>query len=142
MLFRWQRIATADSRTPRCESMNVSAALYRAGSSVSRGSPTARIIASPSVLPFGAGFGLDGQELSRDRSLADRQRRSVPQRRGGRPPEPHERVLAIGLRVLKVDTRLQSELDDARADARAFRFADPVEKRVRSGHFAERGRRS
>src|SRR5947207_109238 len=46
-------------------------------------------------------------------------------------------------RVLKVDTRLQSELDDARADARAFRFADAVEEGVRRlGHFAERGRRS
>src|SRR5213594_3895149 len=33
-----------DSRTPRCESMNVSAALYRSGSSVSRGSPTRRIM--------------------------------------------------------------------------------------------------
>src|SRR5438093_7336033 len=46
-LVPWQRIATADSRTPRCESMNVSAALYRAGSSVSRGSPTWRIMSPP-----------------------------------------------------------------------------------------------
>src|SRR6266403_367392 len=47
MFFPWQRIAMADSRTPRCESMNVSAALYRAGSSVSRGSPTTRIMSPP-----------------------------------------------------------------------------------------------
>src|SRR5438552_1388319 len=44
MLFPWQRIATADSRTPRCESMNVSAALYLAGSSERRRSPTRRIM--------------------------------------------------------------------------------------------------
>src|SRR6267143_2355265 len=47
MFFPWQRIAMADSRTPRCESMNVSAALYRAGSSVRRGSPTRRIMSPP-----------------------------------------------------------------------------------------------
>src|SRR2546430_10640962 len=46
-VFPWQRIAMLDSRTPRCESMNVSAALYRAGSSVRRGSPTRRIISPP-----------------------------------------------------------------------------------------------
>src|ERR1700694_3011956 len=40
-------MATADSRTPRCESMKVSAALYRAGSSVRRGSPTRRIMSRP-----------------------------------------------------------------------------------------------
>src|SRR2546428_8696706 len=44
MLFPWQRIAPADSRTPRCESMNVSAALYLAGSSERRRSPTRRIM--------------------------------------------------------------------------------------------------
>src|SRR5713101_7862215 len=43
MLLPWQRIATLDSRTPRCESMNVSAALSLAGSSVSRRFPTPRI---------------------------------------------------------------------------------------------------
>src|SRR5207245_267819 len=44
MLCPRPRIATADSRTPRCESMNVSAALYLAGSSERRRSPTRRIM--------------------------------------------------------------------------------------------------
>src|SRR2546430_15183519 len=48
-VFPWQRIAMLDSRTPRCESMNVSAALYRAGSSVSRSGVAMRRIMSPPV---------------------------------------------------------------------------------------------
>src|SRR5712692_3735883 len=46
-LWPWQRMATLDSRTPRCEATNVSAALYRAGSSIRRGSPTRRIMSRP-----------------------------------------------------------------------------------------------
>src|SRR5439155_4164987 len=67
MVFRWQRIATADSRTPRCESMNVSAALYLAGSSVRRGSPT------------GSGLWRGGRSPSVNKPVGRRHARSAAQ---------------------------------------------------------------
>src|SRR5438067_7991969 len=100
------------ARTPRCASMNVSAALYRLPD------PTPRIIAlSPAVLARR----LQRGQLPQHLVLADGKRAAVPECRCRRGAET-EIVLRIGLGVLKVDLRLQSELDDPKPDARARRL--------------------
>src|SRR2546428_6693750 len=97
----------------------------------------------PAVFALGTHFGPERYELPRDRGLADSERMPVPQRRRGGAAKPRELVPAIGLRVLKVDPRLQSELDDARPDTCALGLGHAVEEGVLGhGHFAARARRA
>ena len=89
------------------------------------------------------GVGPQFQKHPRDLGLAHGKGVSIPQRRRHITAEAYELVLAIRLRVLEVDPRLQPEVDDPRPDARARRLGDAMEQGVLAiAHFAARGRRS
>src|SRR5437867_13008141 len=92
----------------------------------------------PAIFAFGIELRTEAGQLLRDGRLADREGAPIPQRRRHRPAEPRELVLAIRLRVLEIDPRLQTELDDALPDPSACRLGDAVKQRERRGHFADR----
>src|SRR5438309_6315025 len=95
----------------------------------------------PAVFAFRTGFGTERRELPRDRGLADRERAPIPERRRDRSAEPHELILAVRLRVLKVDPRLEAELDNALPNERARRLGNAMKQRVLGlSHFARRAR--